>query len=70
MAKESRLSDHCVVDHFAKGGPSRPPFTPVWLLRMPLMMMDKTLHFTGARGTAWRVLGVSRSSKNPNICNV
>jgi hypothetical protein len=28
------------------------------------------MHFTGVRGSVWRALGVNRSSKNPNICNI
>ena len=69
MVIESHLSDHCVVDHRAEGGP-QPPATPVWMMRRSLLFLDRTMHFTGVRGTLWRMLGVGRSHKNPNICNV
>lgn len=70
MAAGSKLSDHCIVDHFDKRVPHQTPLTPVWLVRGFMMYADKLMHFTGVRGSVWRALGVNRSSKNPNICNI
>ena len=72
--KVTHLSDHCIIDHFEKveGQSSLPPRN--MLLRFPLllgfMLIDRLQHFTGVRGALWRFLGVSRSAKNPNICNI
>ncbi len=63
------LSDHCIVDHF-NGVTPPPPKTPLWLIRMTLLLTDRTMHFTGMRGGLWRLLGIDRSPKNPNICNI
>tara|TARA_Y100000310_G_scaffold306503_1_gene347702 strand:+ start:3140 stop:3265 length:126 start_codon:yes stop_codon:yes gene_type:complete len=35
-----------------------------------MLFVDRKMHFTGVRGAAWRILGVDRSLKNPNICNI
>ena len=71
-----QLSDHCVIDHFDRtvdDPPWRSP-PPGWLLRLPfllpLLFVDRKMHFTGFRGGIWRLLGVDRSYKNPNMCNV
>lgn len=44
MARFSRLSDVCILDH--------------------------QVRFTGLRGWIWRLRGVTRGDKNPNICNM
>lgn len=69
MSDDVKISDYCLVDHLSFPGP-RPPFTPIWILRMGLMYADKMMHFTGVRGAIWRVLGIERGSKNPNICTI
>ena len=71
MRDEDKLSDHCLVSHFEairSGGP-KPPLTPSTLLRLSLLCLDRKMHFTGLRGGIWRLLGVARSLKNPNLCN-
>ncbi len=76
MAKASQLSDHCVIDHRDEEvrqietdlGPIL--LRPVWLFRFVLYYIDSKMHFTGFRGGVWRFLGVDRSSRNPNICNI
>ncbi|MBM3945685.1 MAG: hypothetical protein FJ317_09420 [SAR202 cluster bacterium] len=65
-----RLSDHCVVDHFESAEGFEASFSPKWMVVFPMMMMDRRMHFTGLRGKLWRMLGVDRSPKNPNICNL
>ena len=73
-AKVTKLSDHCIINHFEKveGQSSLPPRN--LLLRAPFligfMLFDRLQHFTGVRGALWRFLGVNRSAKNPNICNI
>ena len=65
------LSDYCIIDHFKD---REVPGVPVQWWRMPLLLayyvLDRRMHFTGMRGGLWRVLGVDRSAKNPNICNI
>ena len=44
-----------------------------WWRMVPLVayyLLDRKMHFTGMRGGLWRMLGVDRSAKNPNICNI
>ena len=64
------LSDYCIIDHFDPTVPS----PPIEWWRMPLVvayyLLDRRMHFTGLRGGLWRTLGVDRSAKNPNICNI
>ena len=69
MPDELKLSDHCLVNHLDFPGPM-PRITPLSMLRLGLMYADKLMHFTGPRGLIWRSLGVVRSAKNPNICNI
>lgn len=33
-------------------------------------LCNKRVDFSGPRGTVWRLLGVRRSPKNPNICSL
>ena len=66
------LSDYCVVDHWdwmRRGGPM-PKATPLMAFRKSLLFLDWKMHFTGLRGATWRLLGVDRAIKNPNLCNV
>ena len=72
MSESIKLSEYCLIDHpgFREATGYRPPSTPLWLLRTALMALDKKMHFTGLRGGVWRVLGVDRSGKNPNLCNI
>ena len=65
-----KLSDYCLADHLQFDDGPRPRFTPVWLLRIPWLLADHKMHFTGLRGAMWRLLGVDRSVKNPNLCNI
>ena len=65
------LSEYCIIDHFKDHSVPGPP---VQWWRMALWvayyLLDRKMHFTGLRGGLWRVLGVDRSAKNPNICNI
>lgn len=70
MSDEIKLSDHCIIDHFEKVEGIKDKFTPKMILGLPMMLFDRKMHFTGFRGGIWRVLGIDRSQKNPNICNV
>ena len=74
MPEEFKLSDHCLVDHLEKvdEGPDAPrvKFRSSFLLAIPFYLIDRKMHFTGLRGGIWRLLGIDRSDKNPNICNV
>ena len=66
--RDGDLSDHCLSDHSA--APEKPPRTPLWTARGALLSIDRRMHFTGLRGAAWRSLGVTRSPRNPNVCNL
>jgi hypothetical protein len=35
-----------------------------------MLRLDRKAHFDGWRGGTWRLLGVNRSEKNPNLCDV
>ena len=72
MNENIKLSDHCLVDHFLKDpeGVPRTKFRPGMLLGIPFLLIDRRMHFTGLRGRIWRLFGIDRSPKNPNICNV
>lgn len=69
---EEGLSDHCLVDHSIEDAPGAPRthITPRLALGLPFMFIDRKMHFTGIRGRIWRLFGVGRSDKNPNVCNV
>ena len=72
MHDHHQLSEHCLIDHgewMRLGGP-KPKLTPLTLTRFALLYADSKMHFTGLRGGLWRLLGVGRALKNPNICNV
>ena len=71
MSDQPQLSDHCLVDHvewIRQGGP-KPKLTPLTITWRALMLADRKMHFTGLRGGLWRLLGIDRSLKNPNLCN-
>jgi hypothetical protein len=74
LSEEIKLSDYCLVDHLVRtSNPDAPRerFWPGKILAIPYyMLFDRKMHFTGLRGGIWRLLGVDRSIKNPNICNV
>ena len=65
------LSEYCIIDHFKN---REVPGVPAKWWRMSLWVayyvLDRKMHFTGLRGGLWRILGVDRSAKNPNICNI
>jgi len=65
------LSEYCIIDHFKD---REVPGVPAKWWRMSLWVayyvLDRKMHFTGLRGGLWRLLGVDRSAKNPNICNI
>jgi len=67
-----QLSDHCLVDHRnALGtGMVEYPFSAQTVLWRAMLRLGRKAHFVGLRGSAWRVLGVNRSEKNPNLCDV
>ena len=69
---EFELSSHCLVDHReALGtGIAKNPITAQTVLWRIMLYIDRKAHFVGLRGGIWRVLGVDRSEKNPNLCNV
>ena len=66
------LSKHCLVDHREGLGTGlvKYPFTLQTVLWRILLFLDRKAHFIGVRGGAWRLLGVNRSEKNPNLCDV
>jgi len=73
VSRSVKLSDHCLVDHLVHPPHPDAPRTKFWpgmLLAVPFYLIDRKMHFTGLRGGIWRLLGVDRSFKNPNICNV
>ncbi len=69
---ELELSAHCMVDHRdALGtGIATYPFNAQTILWRIMLFIDRKAHFIGMRGGIWRILGVDRSEKNPNLCNV
>lgn len=70
MARLSRLLNRCLID--------RPTHLLAFKYRHPLvglalralLWLDPAMHFTGSAGLAWRLLGVTRSTKNPNFCTL
>lgn len=72
MQQLQRLSDHCIVDHFIQMEGTGPPENVSRLkiaLVESMLRLDRKMHFTGMWGGIWRSLGVTRSPKNPNMCN-
>jgi hypothetical protein len=61
-----------MVDHReALGtGITKYPFKAKTILWRIMLFLDRKAHFIGLRGGIWRILGVDRSEKNPNLCNV
>ena len=70
MSKDVNLSDHCLIDHFTQVEGMHDKITARKIVALPWLLVDRKMHFTGLRGGIWRALGVDRSHKNPNICNV
>ena len=69
MPTVSRLSNYCLVtDAGSDAGSTQ--FSPRLLLTLPVYILDRKQHFTGLRWAAWRLVGVSRSTMNPNICSI
>lgn len=69
MSQELRLSSYCLADH------RKLKVTPLKVLgRMalafPMYLIDLRTHFTGIRGALWHLFGVTRSERNPNVCNL
>lgn len=56
------FSDYCVIGketHWPQAS----------LLGRILLQLQGDQYFTGLAGLAWRLMGVTRSEKNPNLCN-
>ncbi len=66
------LSDHCLVDHREAlgSGYADYPLTAQTVLWRLMQLVDRKTHFVGLRGKVWRLLGLGRSEKNPNLCDV
>lgn len=70
MSPVSHLSSHCLID--------RPTHLVAFRYRDPLVSKllrvwftaDPQMHFTFPQGVVWGLLGVGRSTKNPNICTL
>ena len=65
------LSEYCIIDHFKDR--AVPGIRVKWwrmFVWLAYYVVDRRMHFTGLRGGLWRMLGVDRSAKNPNICNI
>ena len=70
MSQNIELSDHCINDHLEAieiGFDAH--FSLKRFVATPLLYLDRKMHFMGFRGSMWRLVGISRSDKNPNICN-
>ena len=65
-----KVSDYCLVDHIATKKDYPLPPGMIWKMRQALLHVDRKMHFTGFFGGMWKTLGVERSAKNPNVCNV
>ena len=66
------LSDYCIIDHWnTRHHEAGERITPLQIVRIIVyMVVDRKMHFTGLRGGLWKLLGIDRSTKNPNICNM
>ncbi len=69
MHDHDHISDYCIIDHFDRTVPN-PKFNWWHSLHIAYYLLDRKMHFTGMRGRLWRMMGVDRSTKNPNICNI
>ena len=74
MPQKGKLSAYCLIDHFGLPPEAVEEMLPeafriVTPLRFALAKIDRKFHFVGLQGYLWRLLGTSRSVKNPNICN-
>ena len=70
MHVHDHLSDYCIIDHFDQTVPNPKLSWWRWLPLVAYYLLDRKMHFAGMRGGLWRMLGVDRSAKNPNICNI
>lgn len=62
--------NHCLIDrptHLLAFGYRHRAIAQI--LRI-VLILDPQMHFTGLRGLAWRLFGVTRSTKNPNFCTL
>ena len=66
-AQKNRLSDHCLIDHLDPI--IRQSYGRSWPVYKVLLTIDRLMHFTGPRSWIWKLLGIGRSVKNPNVCN-
>jgi hypothetical protein len=70
--REIELSDYCVADH-SEAYRTRiieHKRTPLEILRRLMLLADQKSHFVGIRGKVWQLLGIHRSDRNPNLCNI
>lgn len=65
-----RWSPHCLIDRPTHLLAFRYRHPVVTLLLRALLRLDPKMHFTGPAGMSWRLLGVERSTKNPNMCTL
>jgi hypothetical protein len=65
-----KLSAHCIIDHLSDEIDVEKTYPIKSFLSRLLLVFDGKMHFTGLRGILWRVIGINRSTKNPNICNL
>lgn len=64
-----KLSDYCLVTRERHLYRLQGNYSPVAFVKRALFLIDDKMRFTGLEGLAWRLCGVSRYPKNPNICN-
>ena len=62
MNTSVKLSNYCLSLEFHSLGPRS--------LRGIMFAFNKRLYFTGLKGAIWRLLGVGRNPKNPNLCTL
>ena len=65
--QRTNLSDYCLMDHLDPI--VRPSYGRAWPVWKVLLTVDRLMHFTGPRSWIWKLMGIGRSSKNPNVCN-
>lgn len=73
MPSREELSNYCIIDHQddeLNSMSGKEPLSVSKMVKMPLYAIDPRTHFTGLRGGMWRMIGVGRSFKNPNVCDM
>lgn len=70
VPQPARISNHCLIDRPTHLRAFRYRHPVVAALLRALYALDPKMHFTGPLGFAWRLLDVTRSSKNPNLCTL